>query len=377
MLKKIVLSLVIMLSVVCTYASDSLIIKINKQQFQKEDTVSFTCTVPGLLRDSVYGATMNVFIEDVNNKSIRWKYRYPILNGEVSGDLIINNSIPDGKYAINFIVQEKFLSVEGKVKDYKVKQNFLPYIVMGKYETHYFDIATPASNGHFKLKSLLFVDTAYFVFTPSKKRSVDYLWIDLKTSLDSAYKPYASDTKFITVGSPENPAIPSQPYHFEFNKSFANKTTLPDVLVTTKKKKLVDKFNEEYSTGMFNSNVYETFDGLESDQIASSINIYEFLKGRIPGLNVNYNEGQYRLSWRGAGVSVYLDEFSFPITSDEYINPSEIAMIKVFSPPANLGSNIRGGAIAIYTKKGAYDVNPNRNNKFKVLGYTPAEYDWR
>jgi hypothetical protein len=361
----------------CTYASDSLLIKINKQQFQKEDTVSFTCTVPGFIKDSIFGATLNVIIEDVDNRNIRWKYRYPILNGEASGDLIINNSVPDGNYAINFIVQKKFLSVEGRVKDYKAKQSFLSYLVLGKYETHYFDIITPMQNGYFKLKSLLFVDTAYFVFTPSKKKSIDYLWIDIKTSLDSVFTPYAVDTKFLTVGSPEKPAIPSEPYHFDFNKSYNNKTTLPDVVVTTNKKKLVDKFNEEYSSGMFNRNVYQTYDGLESDEIAHSINIYEFLKGRVPGLNVKYADGQYSLSWRGAGVSVYLDEFSFPITSDEYIDPSEVAMIKVFSPPAYLGNNTRGGAIAIYTKKGAYDVNPNRKNKFKVLGYTPAEYDWQ
>jgi len=36
----------------------------------------------------------------------------------------------------------------------------------------------------------------------------------------------------------------------------------------------------------------------------------------------------------------------------------------------------RAGVIAVYTKKGDYDINPRRKNKFKVAGYTAPVSEW-
>ena len=182
MIKRFLAGLGIILLSLQANASDSLIVKLNQQAFQKGDTLDFTCTVTGLVKSGIV-ATLNVVIEDIN-KNKRWKFRYPLINGEASGDLIIKDLIADGVYAVNFVVQNSFFHVEGEIKDYKPKQKSLSYFVIGKNKTSYMDIVTPAANGSFRLKSMFFEDTAYFVFSPAKKKETDYLWIDIKTPLD-------------------------------------------------------------------------------------------------------------------------------------------------------------------------------------------------
>ena len=150
---------------------------------------------------------------------------------------------------------------------------------------------------------------------------------------------------------------------------------LPGVIVSGKTRKLVDRFNEEYSTGLFRSNTYMIFDGLESDAIAKSFNIYDFLRFQIPGFTAKANtDGTYTLRWRDRGVTVFLDEFPLLHPDDVYIDPADVAMIKVYEPPSVLSS--RAGVIAVYTKRGTYDVNPRRKNKFKVAGYTAPVSEW-
>jgi hypothetical protein len=358
----------------CAAPADTLIVQLNKRQFHPGDTVSFSCQVPGFGRDSVVG-TLHVILENIHTNK-RWRYRYPIINGEVAGDLVVGGGIDDGNYAVNFIVQQRFFRVEGKIKDYRARLSPLTYVVMIRNKPGYMDNISPDPDGSFRLKPTYFEDTAYFVFAPAKKQSTDQLWIDVRTPLDSTFLPYASATKFITVAAPGDSVPPPSPsdYRFDMNK-LTGPGLLPGVIVSGKTKKLVDRFNEEYSTGLFRSNAYMVFDGLENDAIAKSFNIYDFLRFQIPGFTAKANtDGTYTLRWRNSGVTVFLDEFPLLHPDDVYIDPADVAMIKVYQPPSVLSN--RAGVIAVYTKKGGYDVNPHRKNKFKVAGYTAPVSEW-
>ena len=64
-------------------------------------------------------------------------------------------------------------------------------------------------------------------------------------------------------------------------------------------------------------------------------------------------------------------------TDHTFISPTEIAMIKVYRPPAQLSGFSGGaGAIAIYTKKGAFANNSKSRHNFVVKGYTKVESVW-
>lgn len=358
----------------CAAPTDTLIVRLNKDRFHPGDTVSFSCRVPPFAKDSTVG-TLHVILENIHTHR-RWRYRYPVINGEAAGDLVIGGGIGDGNYAVNFVVQRRFFRVEGQVKDYHPRLSPLTYVVMIRNKPGYIDKITPEPDGSFRLKPTYFEDTAYFVFSAAKKEQTSRLWIDVRTQLDSAFAPYASATRFVTVAAPGDsvpPPVPSD-YHFDWNK-LTGPGLLPGVVVSGKTKKLVDRFNEEYSTGLFRSNTYMVFDGLENDAIAKSYSIYDFLRFQIPGFTAKANnDGGYDLRWRNSGVTIFLDEYPLLHPNDVYIDPADVAMIKVYQPPSVLSG--RSGVIAVYTKKGDYDVKPRRKNKFKVAGYTEPLAEW-
>jgi hypothetical protein len=146
-------------------AADSLQVSLNKNLFIKGDTIDFTCVLPEALARKMPAATLNVWIEDIGRNK-RWRYRYPVLNGEVSASLAVGEHIADGRYAINFLLQPGFFKMMGEVMDHEKKDTSLNYIMIVKNKKgSYLDNAHITGEGRFKLKSTLFEDSAYFVFS--------------------------------------------------------------------------------------------------------------------------------------------------------------------------------------------------------------------
>jgi len=346
------------------------------KKFVKGDTLEFKCTIPGFEEMKLFSATLNVWIEDVE-KHKRWKFRYPIINGEVSASLAISDKIPDGSYAVNFLVQRGFFRLTGEVMDHEKKDTLITYFMIPKNKkSTYFDNTHVAPDGSFRLKSALFADSAFYIFSPAKKARNNYLSKKIETPLDSAFTPVFSETHFITVGDPKlllRAKTDTSQYTFQDN----DPATLPNVTVTTKFKTKVQQYNEEYSSGLFKRDDVIIFDGIESDDISHATSVLMFLQGRVPGLTITKNnEGLDVAKWRNEIAEIYLDEFRMDPSDHDFISPSDIAMIKVFRPPAQLSSFGGGaGAIAIYTKKGAYANNKSKHN-FIVRGYTNIESTW-
>ena len=142
--------LFLVLSGVLASDSDTLLVQVNKKQFHPGDTLSFSCQIPAFARDSVVG-TLHLILENIHTNR-RWRYRYPIINGAAGGDLVIGGGIDDGNYAVNFVVQERFFRVEGKVKDYKTHLSPLTYVVMIRNKPGYIEKINPDPDGSFRLK---------------------------------------------------------------------------------------------------------------------------------------------------------------------------------------------------------------------------------
>lgn len=157
-------------------------------------------------------------------------------------------------------------------------------------------------------------------------------------------------------------------------EKLAKSTTLADVTVRTRLKKAVDILDEKYASGMFSgANDGYQFDILSDPRAQSSIDIFHYLQGMIPGLQINFNEGTPTLSWRGGQPELFLDEMR---TYSDVLNSmpmSDIAYIKVFRPPffGAMGGGA-GGAVAIYTRKGNdMKSSPGHGLSFKLLeGYS-------
>jgi hypothetical protein len=355
-------------------AADTLFVKMEKRELKKHDTIYFECNFK-YEKPEESKITLNVIIENFQ-KTRQWKFRYPLLQGYISPAIIIDSTIQDGKYAVNFLIQKDFLVISGKIKDHNPKSKGLNYLMLGKDKASFFDIIKPDQQGNFSTHKMIFEDTARFVFSEIGKKN-EYLYIDLKTTIDSAYTPIAQKTEFINIGgtNANSDTSFSNNYKFEFGNTYDN-FTLKEVIVKTLKKKKVELFDEDYSSGLFKFGFPTIFDGLESDQIGNSIDIFTFLQGRVAGLNINKDiTGNYALKWRGGNVDVYLDEFKVEDDIASYVNTNDIAMIKVYPPMG--GGPTGNGTIAIYTKRGTYTDNMNRKYNFLVKGYRPLISNWK
>lgn len=360
--------------------ADSLFIRVNATKFIQGDTLEFNAFIPDYAKLKLTSATLYVFIEDLE-KNRRWKFRYPILNGEVSASLTVTDKIPDGQYAINFFVQRGFFKVQGEVLDHDKKDTSIVYMMIPKNKSGtYIDNAHVSTDGTFRLKSTLFSDSAFFVFSPNKKVKGNTLSIKIETPLDSTFIPIVQQTVFVRIGDSKKQLLiktDTISYQFQF-ENLATSNILPSVTVYAKTKTKVQQYDEAYSRGLFKKDDEMIFDGIESQQIAQSMGVLLFLQGKVPGLSIEKNESGLDVAkWRNEVAEIYIDEFRLDAADASLVTPSEVAMIKVYRPPAQLSAMSGGaGAIAIYTKKGAFADNLVNRHIFILNGYTKLDSSW-
>jgi hypothetical protein len=295
------------------------------------------------------------------------------LNGVSEADIVLSDSLPEGTYALNFMAVEQFLEIRGRVKKVKVKMAYnketkkrdtimveeiprlsgkeMRYTLLGmNADILQNDFLQVDAGGNFKIASLVFGDSVQLMFDPGRGRGEFY--VDLITPLDSAFTPFYSETVFVRIGKDSIVTVTdTSNYSFGFEDTFKG-VTLEEVIVKGK------------------SNARK-FEGLDTDEIMRTNNIYLFLQTKVPGLMIRQLLNATTISWRGEPVSIFLNEM--PIgTNNLNIAPMDVALIKVYPPPVTLGSLIPGGAIAIYTKRGEFEGGgkggPRYN--FTVRGYT-------
>ncbi len=356
------------------FNTDSLFVTIEKHALNKGDTLFFDCNFK-YENPSKSRITLNVVIENIE-KTKQWKFRYPLINGNANPSIVIGNDIPEGNYAITFLIQNDFLSIKGIIKDYNVKTKGINYLLLTKDKDSYIGFLNPELAGYFTTPRMIFEDTARIIFSEVGKK-YQSLYIDIKSYIDSTYKPIAQLTQFLTIGEvkKEKDTLLAENYKLDLNEK--KQFTLNQVTVKSVVKKKVELFDEAYSSGLFKFGFPQIFDGIEGNQIGYSMDIFSFLQGRVAGLQVKRNSmGNYSIKWRDGNVDVYLDEFKVDNEMASYVNTNDIAMIKVFPPFSGGPSN--NGSIAIYTKRGAYySENSNRKYNFEIVGYTPELSTWK
>ena len=131
--------------------------------------------------------------------------------------------------------------------------------------------------------------------------------------------------------------------------------------------------DEKYTSGLFSGGDAYQFDMLNDPFALSATNIFQYLQGKVAGLQITQNGGNVSMSWRGGAPALFLDEMRTDVDMINNVNVKDVAYIKVIRPPfvgaAGGGGN---GAIAIYTRRGGY-IKPEpgkglSNNR--IEGYT-------
>lgn len=158
---------------------------------------------------------------------------------------------------------------------------------------------------------------------------------------------------------------------------------LEAVTVTARQKSKTQVLDEKYASGLFAGGDAYSFDFSDDPFAMGARDIFTFLQGRVPGLQINQSGGMNgpTLSWRQGTPTLYLDEMQVDASMLQGISVSDVAYVKAFRPPffgAPGGGS--GGAIAVYTKKGG-DVGksnspiPGGLEKNRLAGYAaPREF---
>jgi hypothetical protein len=151
--------------------------------------------------------------------------------------------------------------------------------------------------------------------------------------------------------------------------------TLEGVTVTAKVKSKQEKMEEEYTSGLFRGQNDYTFI-VEDDMAArGAMTVLQYLQGRVAGLQISGMGNNMSMNWRGGVPSLFLNEMISDVSMVQNIPMTDVAMVKVFRPPF-LGApgGGSGGAIAVYTKKGAAaNENIKGLNFATIPGYVPQK----
>ena len=131
-----------------------------------------------------------------------------------------------------------------------------------------------------------------------------------------------------------------------------NGKVLETVTIQKKTKSPVELMDEKYTSGLFSGGDGYQFDLINDPFAASSLNIFNYLQGKVAGLQINSTSNPPSLSWRGGAPQIYLDEMPSDPDMISNIPVSDVAYIKVLRPPFMGGSGGGSGAIAIYTRRG-------------------------
>lgn len=369
-------------SPVSAQTKDSITVQLNKENFNKGDSITMEVTLHNYIKAGKT-ATIQLWIENIQTGK-QWKFRYPLINGYVNAKLAIDSSMADGVYAFNFMLQKTFFNISGHVKNAGKKDTKVNYLMISKNKQTMLDAAELDEQHFFTVKNLLFKDSAFIVFSRPGQKKNDLL-IDIKTALDSAFIPAAISTKFITVGTvndiqKKETGKAEAAYIFKPGNT-QYKIILPEVIVKTKSNVRLEQFERETTTGAFTGSDAIVLDGLSSDEIANAPDFYTYLSIKIGGLKLETDNstGNRYFTWRGSATEMYLNEIRLDPEVPFWINPTDIAMIKVFRPGTSLAADASpGGAIAIYTKTGKYmDDNTSRRYSFFIVGYTGVETTWK
>lgn len=231
----------------------------------------------------------------------------------------------------------------------------------------------PYDKEQFMEENLVFYDTVKLYYQFNKDQvlasratvnfSTNTLRPGLKVDKDSSwYVPLPLDTALINR-----------------NKYFANELAkaasdrsqvLQTVTVRANKKTRLDELDEEYANGMFRSGNAYQFDMENEMAVAGMQSIFQFLQGRVAGLQITAQGPNVSMSWRGQQPTVFLDEMQMDVSAIANIPVSDIAYVKVMRPPffGAMGGGA-GGAIAIYTKKGKSSQSDIPSNLMQAVLY--------
>ncbi|WP_121356586.1 hypothetical protein [Flavisolibacter nicotianae] len=235
--------------------------------------------------------------------------------------------------------------------------------------------------GNVFTEGLVFYDKARLYFNFNKKSlSFDKSMLLLDNGLYKSYKKAALDSA-VLLNLPEVSTTAlagnqsSNRLAVQARQQLAQKGMLENVTVRAKARTPKEMMDEKYVSGLFSGNA-NSFDLVNDPLAGAYMDIFQYLQGKVAGLQITGNGSNTSLSWRGGTPVLYFNEMQTDISMIASMPVNDIAYIKVFRPGESIVSGGGGGVIAIYTRKGG-DVQPSTTakglNAVQLMGYSPVK----
>ena len=281
-------------------------------------------------------------------------------------------------------IDNQFLSIEGNLaggaSKYKAGLELAGFLKTANSESSSLIVLPIDRFGNVIQKDLFFYDTArLFLGYNDKNRVFDpssffvsngLLQINVRSGLSAAMGgfPYLPDSLVFQKNTRNNAAFLKV-----LAKQFKSAHELENVTVTAKAKTNVQKMDERYASGLFSGGNSTQFDVANDPMAVSSLSLFQYLQGRVAGLQISGMGSNATLSWRGGAPGIYMNEMESDVSMVGGISMADVAYVKVFSPGSSFGfRNGANGVIAVYTKRGD-DVTSSTDSKMgsvKINGYS-------
>ncbi len=275
-----------------------------------------------------------------------------------------------------------YITLSGKVNLRDTKKPFtekpMLLLLITADSTRSMQMINTDKQGYFRLDSMLFFGKSKVLFSDITGKKSQY--IDAQLSADSLSRGF-----FLPAVSPQffllpdaNSMINKHGLTADYEAILKSRGfMLEGVTVKTKKKNPLQELDEKYTSGMFSGDAIKTIDLVSTIDAETYQNIFEYLRFRVPGIEVVNDGIDYGIYYRqNATVSslgnpsmiLYLNEIETDPSVIATIPANQIAMVKLYSSFAGAAGNAMGGVLSLYTKKGA-DMNDIMQSPADMVSY--------
>lgn len=294
-------------------------------------------------------------------------------------------SIMSGNFPVIKYKPESYLSYKGKATKLgkPASEEEINLIFKMPNQGIKYNLIKTDKDGFFTLNGLVFEDTMQFAYQLNNEKATknsvqvyfqpNFAFLPFRNNLPSNNYQLVSRTSEDKVSNEIERAIVNKD-----SQSFINEksTLIEEVKIKGQKKNLTKKLNQELSGPLFRSGNEEVFDFInENTGAQASLNILQWLQGKVAGLQIQSQGGNYTASYRGGSIGIFLDEMRIEPSQISSIPVSNIAMVKVIKGYFAGSFGGGNGAIAIYTKRGTTSGStidttlPSNLTEIKLNGY--------
>ena len=269
---------------------------------------------------------------------------------------VLNGKFP----VINYPRDTSYLTLSGKIYGATPSQlrSAGEIILMVNRKNSGMQIITAPVNGDgsFNDPSLILFDTARIYYQLPKSKGLGDVSVQF---LQNKLSPFSNNSKANGYFYNHLADTSGNRYHIQLNDAaerelkYLKGKVLATVEIKARQKSATEEMDKKYTSGLFSGGDAREFDLVNDPFASSAMDIFQYLQGKVAGLQINATSSPPTLSWRGGTPQIYVDEMPTSPDMVSSVPVSDVAFIKVFQPTFMGGSGGgSGGAIAIYTRRG-------------------------